>query len=97
MTLLLGMMLLYCLFVAFKTMATRRTSLYQGVAFGCSIAIMHMLLHSTVDFSLQSPAIALLFITLLAMSLIAANLSAKSAKGDEEKLELTKSFTGGLA
>jgi len=72
--LMLGAMMLYCLFVSLKTMRKRKTRLYQGVSFGCAVAVLHMLLHSSVDFSLQSPAIALLFIAILVISLIAANL-----------------------
>ncbi|PKG82556.1 O-antigen polymerase [Colwellia sp. 75C3] len=77
-TFLLGAMVLYCLFVALKTLVKRKTALYQGVSFGCAAAIIHMLLHSTVDFSLQSPAIALLFISILSLTLIASNLKKES-------------------
>ncbi len=73
--LMLGLMLLYCLFISLKTMVKRKTRLYQGLGFGSAVAIIHMLLHSTVDFSLQSPAVAILFVSILSISLIAANLS----------------------
>ena len=73
-TLLLGAMVLYCFFISLNTIRKRKTPLYQGVSFGCAVAIIHMLLHSTVDFSLQSPAIALLFISILSLALISANL-----------------------
>ena len=73
-TFLLGAMVLYCLFISLKTIVKRKTPLYQGVSFGCAAAIIHMLLHATVDFSLQSPAIALLFISILSLALISANL-----------------------
>jgi len=73
-TLLLGAMVLYCLFISLKTIVKRKTPLYQGISFGCAAAIIHMLLHSTVDFSLQSPAIALLFVSILSLSLIASKL-----------------------
>ncbi len=73
-TAMLGAMMLYCLFIACRTMMQRKTPLYQGISFGCAVAIIHMLLHSTVDFSLQSPAIALLFVGILAMGVISANL-----------------------
>ena len=73
-TIMLGSMVLYCLFIALKTLVKRKTPLYQGVSFGCAVAIIHMLLHSTVDFSLQSPAIALLFISILSLALISAKL-----------------------
>lgn len=77
-TLMLGGMILYCLFVSLRTMKTRRTPLFQGIAFACSMAILHMLLHSTVDFSLQSPAIAVLFVGILSLSLIVSRLNTRS-------------------
>lgn len=73
-TLMLGLMMLYCLWRGLKTMVKRRTPLYQGVSFGCAMAVLHMLLHSTVDFSLQSPAIGLLFISILSLSLLVSKL-----------------------
>ena len=73
-TLLLGVMVLYCLFMALKTLVKRKTPLYQGISFGCAVAIIHMLLHATVDFSLQSPAIALLFISILSLTVIVSKL-----------------------
>jgi len=74
-TLMLGSMVLYCLMLSLRTMKTRQTPLFQGIAFACSVAILHMLLHSTVDFSLQSPAIAVMFISILSLSLIVSRLS----------------------
>ena len=74
MTLLLGWMMLYSLWTSLKTMAKRKTPLYQGIAFGSAIAVVHMLLHATVDFSLQSPAIALMFMAILSLSHIAHHL-----------------------
>ena len=71
---LLGSMVLYCLFISLKTIVKRKTPLYQGASFGCAVAIIHMLLHATVDFSLQSPAIALLFISILSLSIISSKL-----------------------
>jgi len=71
--LLLGTMVLYCLFISLKTIVRRKTPLYQGVSFGCAVAIIHMLLHATVDLPLQSPAIAVLFISILSLVVIAAN------------------------
>ena len=73
-TLALGVMVLFCLFTSLQTVRKRKTALYQGISFGCAVAISHMLLHSTVDFSLQSPAIALLFIAILSVSLISEKL-----------------------
>lgn len=77
-TMLLGFMILYSLYKSLQTMCKRQTPLYQGVSFGCTMAIIHMLLHSTVDFSLQSPAIAILFIGILALGLIVSNINTDS-------------------
>lgn len=73
-TLMLGVMMFYCLLISLRTMIRRKTPLYQGVSFGCAMAVVHMLLHSTVDFSLQSPAIGILFISILSLGLIVAKL-----------------------
>ncbi|MBE0363268.1 hypothetical protein PULV_a3440 [Pseudoalteromonas ulvae UL12] len=73
-TLLLGAMMLFALYQAIHTMVKRKTPLYQGIAFGCAVAILHMLLHSTVDYSLQAGANALTFIVILCLVIITAHL-----------------------
>ena len=75
-TLLLGSLVLYSLWASLKAMRLRHTPLFQGVAFGCATAIITLLLHAMVDFPLQSYSIAILFITILCMSHLAANLPA---------------------
>ncbi|WP_337840993.1 O-antigen ligase family protein [Rheinheimera sp.] len=69
-TLLLGGWLLWLLWLNMQTMRQRQNKLSRGLAFGCAMAIVHMLIHNVVDFNLQAPANALLFITLLSMSSI---------------------------
>ena len=76
-TLLLGLWVLAALVLALRTMQVRSTRLYQGVGFGAAMAIVHMLFHSSVDFSLQAPANTLLFCTILAMAVMARYLPAK--------------------
>ncbi|MDE3270661.1 O-antigen ligase family protein [Pseudoalteromonas sp. G4] len=66
-TIMLGGLLLYVLWLAVRTMMRRKTPLYQGVAFGGAIAIVHMLLHSTVDYSLQAGANSMTFAVILAL------------------------------
>ena len=46
----------------------------KGIAFGCAVAILHMLLHSTVDYSLQAGTNALTFIVILCLVIITAHL-----------------------
>ncbi len=67
-TLMLGAWLLWLLWLNMKTMRVKQNKLSRGIAFGCSVAIVHMLIHNLVDFNLQAPANAVLFITVLCLS-----------------------------
>jgi len=67
MTAILGLWVLYAFWLACRTMYLRNNKLYKGVAFGCAMAIVHMLLHISVDFNLQSPSNTLLFLTILSL------------------------------
>lgn len=58
---------------AFAVMRRHDDKLLRGLCFGALMAICHMALHSTVDFSLQAPANAILFLSILAMIVIASN------------------------
>ena len=69
-TLLLGLWVLWSLWLNLQTMRLRQNKLSRGIAFGCAIAIVHMLIHNLVDFNLQAPANAVLFITVLCLSSI---------------------------
>jgi len=73
-TLMLGILMLGALITALKTMIKRKTPLYQGVSFGAAVAIIHMLLHSTVDYSLQAGANSFTFMIILCFVFISANL-----------------------
>lgn len=79
----LGLLILYVLWLCVITMRNRRTPLFQGVAFGCAIAIVNMLLHSSVDYSLQAGANSMLFIVILCLSILTNKLPApKRVKSD---------------
>lgn len=52
----------------------RRSSLPRGIAFGGLMALVTLIIHSTVDFNLQSPANALTTVVVIAMIWIAAEL-----------------------
>ncbi|RVT46866.1 O-antigen ligase family protein [Rheinheimera sediminis] len=69
-TLGLGIWLLWALWLNLQTMRLKENKISRGIAFGCAIAIVHMLIHNLVDFNLQAPANAVLFITLLCLSCI---------------------------
>ncbi|MCZ4253331.1 O-antigen ligase family protein [Pseudoalteromonas shioyasakiensis] len=73
-TIPLAILVIYCLLLCFKTMKNRKTALYQGIAFGCAIAITMMLLHSSVDYSLQAGANSMYFILILCLSIITNKL-----------------------
>jgi O-antigen ligase len=67
MTLLLGLMLLWSLWQNLQVMRLSDHKLHRGLAFGCAMATVHMLIHCTVDFNLQAPATAMLYLTILAI------------------------------
>jgi len=67
MTLLLGLMLIWSLWQNLQVMRLSDHKLHRGLAFGCAMATVHMLIHCTVDFNLQAPATAMLFLTTLAI------------------------------
>ncbi|MBE0359520.1 hypothetical protein PALI_a0788 [Pseudoalteromonas aliena SW19] len=75
-TSLLGLLVLYCLWLSISTMRKRKTALFQGVAFACATAIVAMLLHSSVDYSLQAGANSMLFITILCLAILTNKLPA---------------------
>lgn len=57
-------------YLALQVMRTHDHKLERGLSFAALMALCHMALHSTVDFSLQAPANALLFLTILMLILI---------------------------
>ena len=80
MTAILGLWVLYAFWLACRTMYLRNNKLYKGVAFGCAMAIVHMLLHISVDFNLQSPSNTLLFLTILTLCWLVRYLPADTHK-----------------
>lgn len=59
---------------ALHSMAKRHDPLAKGIAFAASMGIIALMIHSTVDFNLQMPANALLFIVILALAWISGTL-----------------------
>lgn len=62
---------LIALYWAIQAMRMRRNSLQQGLGFSACMGIIAILIHSTVDFNLQIPANAFMFVFLLAIACIA--------------------------
>ncbi|MCX7175715.1 MAG: O-antigen ligase family protein [Proteobacteria bacterium] len=78
----LGLLLLLALLTLRKTLWVlwqRHSSLPRGIAFGVTMAIVAMAIHSMVDFNLQIPANALTLVLILAMGWIAADLPSRRA------------------
>lgn len=69
-SILLFAMLLYVIFSALKTMRMSKSKFKRGLALGCLMACIAMLMHCSVDFVLQNMAIVLLFITCLCLNQI---------------------------
>lgn len=68
--LLVGLTLYKSLIAMFK----RRDRLARGIAFASTMGMIALLIHSAVDFNLQMPANALLFIVILALGWISGSL-----------------------
>ncbi len=69
-TLLLAGWLLWIGWLALQVMRSHEQKLERGLSFAALMALCHMALHSSVDFGLQAPANALLFLTILMLVLI---------------------------
>jgi O-antigen ligase len=67
-TVLLAAMVIISFWKTIDTMRKRNNNLMRGTAFGCMMAIIGMLIHSSVDFNLQAPANAVYFILILTLS-----------------------------
>lgn len=66
-------------------MAQRRSKLPWGIAFGVTMAIVALFIHSTVDFNLQIPAISLTITVILAMGWCTRELPSRR---DKQELSL---------
>jgi O-antigen ligase len=68
---LLAGAVLWPLYWSIKAMQIRNSSLHKGLGFGACMGITAILIHSSVDYNLQIPANAFMFIFLLALACIA--------------------------
>lgn len=71
---LLGLIVLSTFVVALRTLYERRDPLCRGIAFGATMGIIAIMIHSWVDFNLQIPANAFTFVVLLALAWVAYRL-----------------------
>ena len=81
---LLASSALWCLFWAIQAMYLRHSSLHKGLGFGACMGITAILIHSTVDYNLQIPANAFMFVFLLALACIARWAPSRSTRGHRQ-------------
>ena len=67
----MGVAVLWCLVWAVQAMRLRRSNLHKGLGFAACMGITALLIHSTVDFNLQIPANAFMFVFMLVLACIA--------------------------
>jgi putative inorganic carbon (HCO3(-)) transporter len=83
--LLLAAIVLICFYTSLRAMRQRKPSILKGSAFACSMAILGMLIHMTVDFPIQAPANASYFVVFLALSLIISDIKIRQHKNTESR------------
>jgi O-antigen ligase len=71
---LLGAFVLSTLWCGVQVLRQRQSSLPRGVAFGCLMAVVALMIHSTVDFNLQLPANAMTLLLIMGMAWLARAL-----------------------
>lgn len=74
---LLGIAVFASLLQTLRTQYLRQSNFMKGIAFGCAMAIIGMMIHISVDFNLQSPANTLYFLTILTLSWLTKNMPNK--------------------
>ncbi|GAA4649078.1 O-antigen ligase [Kistimonas scapharcae] len=79
--LLLAFSVVFGLWQAVRAMQERRNRLYIGMGFGSAMGVVALLIHSAVDFNLQIPANAGLFVVLLAIGVLARHLPTRMNGG----------------
>jgi len=76
---LLGGVVVLSLIAALRAQWVRRDPLMRGMAFASTMGITALLIHSWVDFNLQIPANAALFMVILALGWISLHLDRRDA------------------
>ncbi len=82
-TVMLGLMVLYALFLSLTTQYRRNSHTMKGLALGATMAIIGMLIHISVDFNLQPMANAVTFIFVLFVCFATSILPARDATAKE--------------
>ena len=71
---ILGIFVMLTAAKAIQVLRKRRSSLPRGIAFGGLMALLSLMIHSAVDFNLQTPANALTLVVVMSMIWIASEL-----------------------
>ncbi len=80
----LGGLVAISLWQALKALRYRHSSFVRGMGFAGLMGTLSLLIHSSVDFNLQIPANAMLFIAMLAIPSIALSVDKKKPKSSSE-------------
>jgi len=67
----LSLCVVICFYISLKAQRQRRSALMRGMGFAATMGIISLMIHSAVDFNLQIPANAALFLVLMALAWIA--------------------------
>jgi hypothetical protein len=81
----LGAVVLASLWTAIRAQLKRRDRLLQGMGFAATMAIVALLIHSAVDFNLQIPANAAMFVVMLALGWVCRYWDPMAAQGDRNR------------
>jgi O-antigen ligase len=81
---LLGLVVLSTFVIALRTLYERRDPLCRGIAFGATMGIIAIMIHSWVDFNLRIPANAFTFVVLLALGWAAYSMNRHHSTEEEE-------------
>lgn len=65
--LLLGALVIHSLYLSAISLVRSREQFTRGIAFGSLMGIISLLIHGTVDFNFQNPAVAMLFLIVLSL------------------------------
>jgi putative inorganic carbon (hco3(-)) transporter len=81
----LGAAVMASLWTAIRAQLKRRDRLLQGMGFAATMAIVALLIHSAVDFNLQIPANAAMFVVMLALGWVCRYWDPMAAQGDRNR------------
>ncbi len=84
---LLGIVVLLTLAVVLNTQFRHHSSLNRGIAFAVTMAIIALIIHSTVDFNLQIPANAATFMLILALGWVTGYLPTKRSSQPDKSID----------